>query len=234
LSVVFYCAARSAIVVVIGYDARRIRILSIRIFTDYSLASVLQNPVSHFEICRKEKIRARPFNRHAGEYLFMESRAKVLGHAAHQMLVVFPLGLLPVAVIFDIVGMFTKNDFWYQLSFYMIAAGLIGGLAAAIPGLIDYLAIPSGTRAKRVGLLHGGGNLIVIVLFALSWWLRYRNANHIPDNLAITIALLAVGLSLATAWLGGELVDRLGVGVDDGAHLDAPNSLSNQPIRNKG
>jgi len=26
-----------------------------------------------------------------------------------------------------------------------------------------------------------------------------------------------------------ELVDRLGVGVDDGAHLDAPNSLSGRP-----
>ncbi|HEX9962854.1 MAG TPA: DUF2231 domain-containing protein [Pyrinomonadaceae bacterium] len=164
----------------------------------------------------------------------MESRAKVLGHAAHQMLVVFPLGLLPVAVVFDIVAMFTKNDFWYQLSFYMIAAGLIGGLVAAIPGLIDYLAIPSGTRAKRIGLLHGVGNLVVIALFALSWWLRYTDANHVPSNLAITLALLAVGLSLATAWLGGELVDRLGVGVDDGAHLDAPSSLSNQPIKNQG
>jgi uncharacterized membrane protein len=177
------------------------------------------------------RIRAHQFNRCAGEYLFMESRAKVLGHAAHQMLVVFPLGLLPVAVVFDIVAIFTKNDFWYQLSFYMIAAGLIGGLIAAIPGLIDFLAIPAGTRAKRIGLLHGVGNLIVIALFAISWWLRYRNANHIPDNLAITLALLAVVLSLATAWLGGELVDRLGVGVDDGAHIDAPSSLSNQPIR---
>jgi uncharacterized membrane protein len=164
----------------------------------------------------------------------MESRAKVLGHAAHQMLVVFPLGLLPVAVIFDIVAMFTKNDFWYQLSFYMIAAGIIGGLIAAIPGLIDFLAIPAGTRAKRIGLLHGVGNLIVIAFFALSWWLRYTDTNHIPGNLAITLALLAVGLSLATAWLGGELVDRLGVGVDDGANLDAPNSLSNQPIKNQG
>lgn len=161
----------------------------------------------------------------------MESRAKILGHAAHQMLVVFPLGLLPVAVIFDIVAMFTKNDFWYQLSFYMILAGLIGGLVAAVPGFIDYLAIPSGTRAKRVGLMHGVGNLIVIALFALSWWLRYTDANSVPSNLAITAALLAVGLSLATAWLGGELVDRLGVGVDDGAHVDAPSSLSNQPIQ---
>jgi hypothetical protein len=48
----------------------------------------------------------------------------------------------------------------------------------------------------------------------------------------VTLSLAAVGLSLVTAWLGGELVDRLGVGVDDGANLDAPSSLTNEPIRN--
>jgi hypothetical protein len=35
----------------------------------------------------------------------------------------------------------------------------------------------------------------------------------------------------ATAWLGGELVDRLGVGVDDGANLNAPSSLTAQSAR---
>ncbi|MGH9853612.1 MAG: DUF2231 domain-containing protein, partial [Blastocatellia bacterium] len=38
-----------------------------------------------------------------------------------------------------------------------------------------------------------------------------------------------MGLALITSWLGGELVDRLGVGVDTGAHLNAPNSLSGRP-----
>jgi len=32
-------------------------------------------------------------------------------------------------------------------------------------------------------------------------------------------------LALFTGWLGGELVDRLAVGVDPGAHVDAPSSL---------
>jgi hypothetical protein len=31
----------------------------------------------------------------------------------------------------------------------------------------------------------------------------------------------------------GELVDRLGVGIDDGAHLDAPSSLSGRPARQR-
>ena len=33
----------------------------------------------------------------------MESRAKLFGHPIHPMLIVFPLGLLAAAVIFDII-----------------------------------------------------------------------------------------------------------------------------------
>jgi hypothetical protein len=43
---------------------------------------------------------------------------------------------------------------------------------------------------------------------------------------ASVLAFVGIGLALLTGWLGGELVDRLGVGVDDGAHLDAPSSLT--------
>jgi uncharacterized membrane protein len=33
---------------------------------------------------------------------------------------------------------------------------------------------------------------------------------------------------LVTGWLGGELVNRLSVGVDDGVHENAPSSLSSR------
>jgi len=78
----------------------------------------------------------------------MESRAKLLGHSVHQMLIVFPLGLLATAVAFDIVGLSKSDSSWFGISFWMIAAGIIGGLLAAAFGLIDWWAIPSGTRAK--------------------------------------------------------------------------------------
>ena len=164
----------------------------------------------------------------------MESRAKALGHPIHQMLIPFPFGLLSTAVIFDIVYLFvsdpaTKNTL-SVVSFWMIAAGIVGGLLAAPFGLVDYLAIPRGTRAKSVGLLHGVGNVFVLILFAASLWLRYSAPaivlTHEPTTLALVLSFAAFVLAGATGWLGGELVDRLGVGVDDGANLDAPNSLT--------
>jgi uncharacterized membrane protein len=160
----------------------------------------------------------------------MESKAKLLGHPIHQMLVVFPLGLLATAVAFDIVGLVRGEASWFDISFWMIAAGIIGGLLAAVFGFIDWLAIPSGTRAKTIGLLHGGGNVVVTLLFIISWLLR-RPAPENPGFAAFAASFVAVLLALVTGWLGGELVDRLGVGVHTGAHLNAPSSLSGRPAR---
>lgn len=158
----------------------------------------------------------------------MESRVKLAGHPLHQMLIVFPLGLLATAVVFDVLFLVTDNMLWTQAAFYMIGAGVITGLAAAVPGAVDWLAIPRGTRAKRIGLIHGVGNVIVVALFALSWYMRWDNPASPPTE-AVVAGLLGAGLAVVTGWLGGELVNRLGVGVDDGAHLDAPSSLTRMP-----
>jgi uncharacterized membrane protein len=155
----------------------------------------------------------------------MESKAKFLGHPVHQMLIVFPLGLLATAVVFDLIYLVTDNPTWSGVSHYLIGAGLIGGLLAAPFGYIDWRAIPDNTRAKSIGLAHGAGNLVVVLLFFVSWLLR-RDAPETPTALALLLSFAGAGLALVTAWLGGELVVRLGVGVYDDANLNASNSLT--------
>lgn len=155
----------------------------------------------------------------------MEARAKIFGHAIHPILIVYPLGLLSAAVIFDIIYLATGNPTWTTVSFWMIAAGIIGGLLAAVFGLIDYLGIPSGTRAASIGLLHGLTNLGVVILFIASWLLRW-NSPQVPSTLAFALSFIGVVAALLGGWLGGELVERLGVGVTPGANLNAPNSLT--------
>jgi len=158
----------------------------------------------------------------------MESRVKLAGHPVHQMLIVFPLGLLATAVVFDVIFLVTDDSTWTMAAFYMIGVGVLTGLAAAVPGAVDWLAIPRGTRAKRIGLVHGAGNVVVVALFAVSWYLR-RDQPAAPPTGAVVAGLLGAGLAVVTGWLGGELVGRLGVGVDYGAHLDAPSSLTARP-----
>ena len=159
----------------------------------------------------------------------MESKFRVLGHGAHPILIVFPLGLLSTSVVFDIINLVRPGYGLTISAHWMIAAGVVGGLVAAVPGFVDWAAIPKDTRAKRVGLLHAILNDIVLVLFAVSWWFRRGTHFHQPDTIALACSFVGFALALASGWLGGELVERLGMSVHPGAHLDAPSSLSGRP-----
>jgi uncharacterized membrane protein len=151
----------------------------------------------------------------------MEAKAKLFGHSIHQMLIVFPLGLLGMGVVFDLVYLGTRQPMFNVVAWWMLVAGIVGGLLAAPFGLIDWLGIPRGTRAKRVGAAHGIGNVVVLSLFAGSVLLRGSEATP-PDGGAYACSFLGLLLALVTAWLGGELVTRFGVGVHEGANVNAP------------
>jgi uncharacterized membrane protein len=141
------------------------------------------------------------------------------------MLIVFPIGLFATAAIFDIVYLIFGVLALPTVSFYMIAAGITGGLLAAVFGFIEWLGIPSGTRAKSVGGWHGLGNFTIVVLFVISWVLRLGAADYVPGTLALVLSFAGVAMALVTAWLGGEMVYHLRVGVDDDANLNVPSSL---------
>jgi uncharacterized membrane protein len=155
--------------------------------------------------------------------------AKLAGHYIHPMLIVFPLGLFVTAIIFDVIHFITGTPLWSVIAYWMICAGVIGGLVAAVFGLLDWLSLSRGSRAYRIGAWHGLGNVAVVVLFALSWVMRRADPGT-PSVAAFVLVLLGGGLGLVTGWLGGELVERLGIGVDKGAHPNAPSSLTTKNV----
>jgi uncharacterized membrane protein len=159
----------------------------------------------------------------------MADNVRAFGHAIHPMLMVIPLGLLSTAVVFDIIYLFNDNDRFAVAAGYNIAAGVIGGVLAAIFGWADWRrAIPDGTRAKGLGLQHGLGNTLVLVLFAISWILRAREDSWEPGIVALILSFLGIVIAGVTGWMGGELVERLGISVHKGASADAPSSLKSR------
>lgn len=156
----------------------------------------------------------------------MESKTKLFGHPIHPMLIVIPLGLFIGAMIFDTMFLIQRNPVLPTVSFYSISVGILGGLLAAVFGYLDWMLIPLKTRAKSIGAWHGIGNVVVVLMFSVSWWLRNQNIDFAPSQLALVFSYAAIALGVVTAWLGGELVFRLRVGVDSDANLNAPNSLS--------
>jgi uncharacterized membrane protein len=153
----------------------------------------------------------------------VESRAKLFGHPIHQMLIPFPLGLLATGLAFDVIHLIADREQLARAAYYMIAAGLLTGLLAAVFGLIDWLGIPRNTRAWQIGLYHLMANVAVLALFTIAWFLR--DEPHDPGTVPVVLEIVAGVIAVISGWLGGELVDRLGVGVTPGANLNAPSSL---------
>jgi uncharacterized membrane protein len=144
----------------------------------------------------------------------MKSRVTIAGHPVHPMLIPFPLALWATSFVVDVLFYFTRHPTLLVISKFMLAAGCIGALAAAIPGFIDWLAIPSG-EVKKAANWHARLNVIALIVFAISFFLRLGDYSQLVGRrLTIPFLLSLVGVILITisGWLGGELVFRYGVG----------------------
>ena len=160
----------------------------------------------------------------------MRTRVRVFGHPLHQMLVPVPLGLFVVASVLDLVHSLHSASWMPGVSYWNAAIGVCAALVAALFGFIAWTSIPSETRARRIGALHGLGNVVVTSLFAVAVYLRHEHPADAAPTAALGLELGGLALGAVTAWLGGELVDRMGVGVDEGANLNAPSSLTHETV----
>jgi uncharacterized membrane protein len=144
----------------------------------------------------------------------MRSPASIAGHPIHPMLVNFPIGLWIFSLICDLIGLReAAPNTWHTVALYSMIGGLIGALAAAIPGLIDLLFYKGGAPpVKKIALTHMTINLTVVVLYVVNIWLRLSG-----HGLTVPIALSVIGVCMiaVSGWLGGEMVHVYGVGVED-------------------
>ncbi|MER0481050.1 DUF2231 domain-containing protein [Streptomyces sp. Edi2] len=141
------------------------------------------------------------------------------GHPFHPLLVTVPIGAWVGSLVFDVASHLVRHpDFLARGAQWLIALGVVGALAAALVGFLDLFAIPPGTRAFRVGLLHMALNLLVTTAYAGNFLWRY--ANHGPQQGGVgggMLALNAVSLVVlgVSGYLGGKLAYRYGVRVAD-------------------
>ena len=146
----------------------------------------------------------------------MASKASIAGHPIHPMLVAFPIGLWVTSFAFDIWFYFDRNPSWLLVSKVMIAAGCLGALAAAIPGIIDWTGLRD-RRVIRIANWHARLNVAALVVFAISLFFRMQRGGAIVGNrLTIPFLLSLVGVILISisGWLGGEMAYKHGVGVE--------------------
>ncbi|PYQ16877.1 MAG: hypothetical protein DMF80_03220 [Acidobacteria bacterium] len=141
----------------------------------------------------------------------MRTPASIKGHPIHAMLVGLPVGLLIFSFVSDLllVGGLGGAD-WAVVARCNLAAGIVTALLAAVPGLLDYLSLAG--RARRVATWHLLLNLAVIGVFVMDFLLRLRTDPY--DKVPVFFSAVGIALLAVSGWLGGEMVYRLGVGVD--------------------
>lgn len=139
------------------------------------------------------------------------------GHPFHPLLVTVPIGAWVVSLAFDIAAAYSgEPEVFVKGAFWLIGAGILGAIAAAVFGLLDLFAIPRGTVAFRTGLIHMALNLTVVGLFAVSFALRRTHLDDADATVsAVVLSVVALVLLAASGWLGGKLTYRYGVRVAD-------------------
>lgn len=148
----------------------------------------------------------------------MKTRASFAGEPIHPMFVHYPIALWTTSVITDLSFYFCRNTSLILISKFLIAAGIVGASVAAVFGLIDWTGITE-PAAKKIGNWHARLNIIALILFGASLYLRMKNhgAPLVGFHLKIPFLVSVAGwlLMAISASLGGKLVYEHRMGVSE-------------------
>lgn len=151
----------------------------------------------------------------------VESTAAIAGHPLHHMLIVFPVAFLIGAFATDIALSATGNPFWAEASYWLLIAGIVTAVVAAVPGMIDFATIDR-VRRLWISWTHMFANLVVVGVALVNVGVRLDDPVASAQEWGIWLSGLQTLLLLFSGWLGGEMAYRYRIGAiqDDSAGVE--------------
>jgi len=143
----------------------------------------------------------------------MRSKAHFKTHPIHPMLIPFPIAFFTGTLLSHLGGWLLDNNDLLQTAYYLNIAGIAFALLAAIPGIIDFIyTVPPKSSGKKRAAQHGLINTTVVLLFIVAFFYR---RNETPNQfILLSLELIGIILMLIAGWMGGTLVYRNQIGVD--------------------
>jgi len=141
-----------------------------------------------------------------------KSTARFMDHPIHPMLVPFPIAFFIGALLADLAYLKLGVPFWATAAAWLLGAGLVGAVLAALAGLTDFLG---DRRIRAIGdaWLHMLGNVTAVVIELINLALRWGHPEAALPSPGVYLSGVAVLLLAFTGWKGGNLVFRHRVGV---------------------
>ncbi|HET7084697.1 MAG TPA: DUF2231 domain-containing protein [Rhizomicrobium sp.] len=138
--------------------------------------------------------------------------AQVAGHPIHPMLVPFPIAFFTATLVCDLVYRQTSDNFWFTATQYLLGAGVVMALAAALAGFTDFVG-DARIRNLTVAWGHMLGNLLMVLVQAYNWYHRHEMGADAVIPTGLALSLIGVVIMLVTGWLGWEMVYRKRVAI---------------------
>ena len=141
-------------------------------------------------------------------------KSTIAGHPIHLMLIHFPIAFLPLSALLDIFSIIYNNTHLAELAFYSLILGTTSAIFAAGFGAMDLIKIKNDQAILRKALLHGGLNVLWLMIFSVIAGIQLK---QFPEINILNLWLIILKVSIVAGlfysnFLGGELVLRYGVG----------------------
>ncbi len=146
----------------------------------------------------------------------MAAKVNIAGHPVHPMLVAFPIGLWVFSLACDILFRATGNPVWDTVALYSMGGGIVGAIAAALPGFFDLMDMKE-PDAKRIGAGHALLNIGALILFVAGFSIRQSAG---PGTVPFILSILGVVTIMVSGWLGGSMVYLHGAAVEPQARIE--------------
>lgn len=136
------------------------------------------------------------------------------GHPFHPILVTIPIGAWVTSLVFDL-GSHLADDPapLAEGARWLIGVGVLGALAAAMVGVLDFFTIPTRTGAWRTALSHMVLNLTLTGAYTAQFFWRPQHPTSAAGAGPISVSAVSLAVLAVSGYLGGELVFRYGVRV---------------------
>lgn len=140
------------------------------------------------------------------------------GHPLHIYPAAVAIGTFVAALAFDIASRMGEGRAFGRPATWLVAIGVLSGVVAAVLGLIDFLRLTKGTRARQVATWHLILMDLVLLAFVVSFILRRNDDLQYLDGTptgALVLSVVGVVLLVVGMWFGSTLVSSFGVRVAD-------------------